>query len=136
MGRKRTGSELLSKPLAVRVPEATAAAWRSAATESGLSLADWLRQVVDPSVRLVGRPTPRTRPKLTKPIAADPALLAAVAKAGNNLNQLARWANTHKSTADAAQVLIALSALERTLSSFLPPGGVGGGASDQSPGGD
>lgn len=126
MGRKRTGTELLSKPLAVRVPEATATTWRSAAAESGLSLADWLRQVVDPSVRLVGRPTPRTRPKLTKPIAADPALLAAVAKAGNNLNQVARWANTHKSAADAAQVLIALAAIERDFSSFLPPMGLSG----------
>ncbi len=123
MGRKRSGTDLLDKPLAVRVPSAVAEAWRTAAEQSGLSLADWLRQTVAPgAVRVTGRPVPRTRPKLTKPIAVDPALIAEVARVGNNLNQLARWANTYKSASDAMQVLIALNAIERQLSRFLPPG--------------
>ncbi|MBC7201820.1 MAG: plasmid mobilization relaxosome protein MobC [Pseudomonas balearica] len=51
---------------------------------------------------------------------ADPALLAALARAGNNLNQIGRWANTYKSNADAVQVLAALVGIEQILSSYRP----------------
>lgn len=122
MGRKRAGDELLDKPLAVRVPSAVADDWRGHAQAAGLSLADWLRQAVDPGkIRVSNRPTPQTRPKLKRPASTDPALMAGIAKIGNNLNQLARWANSFKSKADSAQVLIALSAIERDISFFLPP---------------
>lgn len=36
-------------------------------------------------------------------------------KIGTNLNQIAHWANAHKSTADAHQVVIALLRLERLI---------------------
>jgi len=35
---------------------------------------------------------------------------AQLAKLGNNVNQLAKWANTHKSEADAARVIVFFSA--------------------------
>lgn len=38
-----------------------------------------------------------------------------VARAGANLNQLARWANTYKSRAEAIQVLAVLLSIERSL---------------------
>ena len=38
-----------------------------------------------------------------------------LARIGANLNQLARWANTHKGRAEAVQVLAALLSFERTL---------------------
>lgn len=38
-------------------------------------------------------------------------------KIGTNLNQIAHWANAHKSAADAHQVVVALLRLERTIRS-------------------
>ncbi|MYH21652.1 MAG: MobC family plasmid mobilization relaxosome protein, partial [Acidobacteria bacterium] len=38
-----------------------------------------------------------------------------VARIGNNLNQLARWANTHRSAARAVTVIANLVAFERLL---------------------
>ncbi|MDR2745460.1 MAG: MobC family plasmid mobilization relaxosome protein [Desulfovibrio sp.] len=38
-----------------------------------------------------------------------------LARIGVNLNQLARWANTHKGRAEALNVLIALACFEREL---------------------
>ena len=49
---------------------------------------------------------------------ADPAVILSLARIGNNLNQLARWANTHKAKADHVQVLIMLTALERDIVEF------------------
>lgn len=42
-----------------------------------------------------------------------------LARIGANLNQIARWANIHKSRADALDVLAALVSLERELKSDL-----------------
>lgn len=108
---------MLNKLVKVKVDETERAAWQQQAAAAGVTLADLIRLRMSSSA--VGRAPRRPR----RPVAAaDPALLAAVAKAGNNLNQLARWSNTYKSTADAAQVLIALAAIERQLSSFLKSG--------------
>ena len=38
-----------------------------------------------------------------------------IARIGNNLNQLARWANTHASAAEAVSVIAHLVAFERSL---------------------
>lgn len=38
-----------------------------------------------------------------------------IAKIGNNLNQIARWANTYKSTAEAVEVITHLVAIESAL---------------------
>lgn len=40
-----------------------------------------------------------------------------LAKIGTNLNQLAHWANAHKSVAEAHDVVVALLRLERTIRS-------------------
>ena len=41
-----------------------------------------------------------------------------LARIGANLNQLARWANTHKNHAEGLEVLICLDRLRRELSNF------------------
>lgn len=92
-------------------------AWQALAAAEGLTLADLIR------ARLAANQVGRSPRRQARAKAADPALLAGIAKAGNNLNQLARWANTHKGAADAVQVLAALAAIERQISSFLPPRG-------------
>ena len=38
-----------------------------------------------------------------------------MARIGNNLNQIARWANTHKEAAEAAEVIAHLAAIEREI---------------------
>ena len=46
-----------------------------------------------------------------------------IAKIGNNLNQIARWANTYKSTADAVEVVTHLVAIEQALLALNSSGG-------------
>ena len=44
-----------------------------------------------------------------------------LARIGTNMNQLARWANTHKSRAEVVEVLAALLIFERTLKEPIAP---------------
>ncbi|MCP4049851.1 MAG: MobC family plasmid mobilization relaxosome protein, partial [bacterium] len=41
--------------------------------------------------------------------------ISQIAKIGNNLNQIARWCNQNKGTADAIEVTTHLIAIERSL---------------------
>ena len=43
-----------------------------------------------------------------------------VARIGNNLNQIARWANTHADKADAFEVIAHLVAIEREIARLGP----------------
>lgn len=99
------------KLLTIKISSGERSAWQQQAAAVGLTLSDFVRNRM--SSPIVCR-APRRQVAV-----ADPALLAAIARAGNNLNQIARWSNTYKSSADAAQVLIALAAIERQLSEFL-----------------
>jgi len=103
----------LTARLAFRLPGDVADDWRAKAAASGMSLSDFLRVAVDEH-QTTGNPTPR---KARKPSArtADPALIAQLAKAGNNLNQLARILNTHFSSVDRVELLIALNAIRAQL---------------------
>ena len=42
-------------------------------------------------------------------------LIQQVARIGNNLNQIARWANTYKGAAEATQVIASLTKIESAL---------------------
>ena len=91
----------------VRVPVAEAARWREAAAGAGVSVSDWLRaraaagQDVGPVT--TGRPTPRKRALgRARVVRADPVVIEQLARIGNNLNQLARWANTQHRAVDVA----------------------------------
>ena len=42
-------------------------------------------------------------------------LIRQVARIGNNLNQIARWANTYKGAAEATQVIASLARIESAL---------------------
>ena len=44
--------------------------------------------------------------------------LRQLARIGNNLNQIARWANTHKGRGEAVQVVAHLIALRREIRAF------------------
>ena len=45
-----------------------------------------------------------------------------VVRIGNNLNQVARWANTHKTAAEAVEVIAHLITIERALAALKPAG--------------
>lgn len=101
----------------IKATPAERAAWQALAAGEGVTVADLVRSRLAASQ--VGRPPRRGR--MAAP-PTDPALLAGLARIGNNLNQLARWANTYRGAADRVQILAALAAIERQLSFFLLPG--------------
>lgn len=93
--------------ITVRVPEVEAARWREAAAAAGVSVSDWLRARAaagqDAGPVATGRPTPRKRVLgRARVVRADPVVVEQLARIGNNLNQLARWANTEHRPVDVA----------------------------------
>lgn len=89
-------------------------AWQAMAKAEGVTLADLIRTRLstktvdrDPIKRRVGRK-------------ADPLLLSNIGRVGSNLNQLARWANSYKSGAEASEILLALVAIEQILLTHIP----------------
>jgi hypothetical protein len=107
----------------MRVPIDTLTTWQGEAKAAELSLSTWMRFRIsasdDDPPQLPFRHPPRKRPQLHQASPADPVLVAKIAQLGNNLNQVARWANRYKSAADASQVLLALAAIEQHLNVIL-----------------
>jgi hypothetical protein len=97
----------------VRCSEQEAADWKRRAEAAGLTVSDYIRRALEQPETGVA---PRRRPRPAPP--ADPQVVRQVARAGNNLNQIARWCNTYTDAADQVQLLAALQAIERELSSF------------------
>ena len=77
---------------------------RTNAALHGMSMSDYIRQTCL-SIRL--RRTPEEKRRLRE-----------LARIGSNINQLARWANTHKRAAEAVEILTALAGIERSLAEF------------------
>jgi hypothetical protein len=89
-----------AKSIKIRVSEAEFIAMRERCDRP--QLAGWLRS------QALGQPKKRAVPT------TDPALLRQLAAIGNNLNQLAKWANATKPTSSAG-VVAALIAIDREL---------------------
>lgn len=85
-------------------------AWYQEAEAEGLSLADLIRQRMGDALM-----TSVTKAKPVPVKRVDPELIRELGRIGNNLNQVARWANYYKADADADQVLAVLLAIERDL---------------------
>lgn len=100
-----------TKWIHIRVTEAERSAWQALAQAHKQTVADLIRSRIG-NCQPVGR-SPRRRQRLTRQ--ADPALLRELARIGNNLNQVARWANTYKSASESVAVCTHLLAIERTL---------------------
>ena len=88
----------------VRVSPAELAAWRAKAAAVGVPLSDLLRQAMA-----------RTRTRTAAAADIERERTRQIARIGNNLNQLARWANTHASAVEAVTVIANLVAFERSL---------------------
>ncbi len=95
-----------------RVSPVELAGWRAKAERAGVPVSELLRRAMA-----------RTRTWTAEDSAAARELAREVARVGVNLNQLAKWANTHRSAADALQVLAQLREVERKLAALRPTAG-------------
>ena len=94
----------------IRDSEAERAEWHAKARSAGLTLSDLVR-------RSVGR----VRPSTVAHAEVKRERTREVAGIGCNLNQTARWANTHKGAIEAVEVIDHLIAIERALGALAPP---------------
>lgn len=90
----------------IRVTGAEQAGWQTKAEAAGVSVSELLRSAM-------------TRVKTWTPVNAEieRERNRELAKIGNNLNQIARWANAYKSAADAIEVVSHLRSIEQMLDS-------------------
>ena len=96
----------------VRVTEDELELWRSKASAAGVSVSVLLRQAMT-----------RTRTWTAAAADVERERTRHVARLGSNLNQIARWANGHRSAADAVEVISHLVVIERELRGLARPGG-------------
>ncbi len=96
----------------VRASEAERAEWHAKARAAGLTLSDLVR-------RSVGR----TRTWTVAHAEVERERSRQVARVGNNLNQIARWANTHRGAIEAVEVIGHLVAIRRALAALSPAEG-------------
>ena len=109
----------LTQVVHVRMTDIDHAKLREHATAQGVSMSDWLRLRISNDkfehAKPTKRPTPQKRKREAPKHPADPALIAQLAKIGNNLNQLAHIANSTRSL----PTLVQLASIERQLSELL-----------------
>ncbi|WP_423928646.1 MobC family plasmid mobilization relaxosome protein [Candidatus Palauibacter sp.] len=90
--------------VAARVTPAEHAAWQEKAAAAGMSPSALLRRAMS-----------RTRTWTAPARSVERERTRQIARIGNNLNQLARWANTHASATEAVSVIAHLMSFERSL---------------------
>ena len=95
-----------------RVLPSEHAAWRAKAAAAGVSPSALLRQAMA-----------RTRTWTAPAVGVERERNLQVARIGNNLNQIARWANANASAAEAVTVIANLVSFERSLVAVLRSGG-------------
>ena len=96
----------------VRASEAERAEWHAKARSAGLTLSDLVRGSVG-----------RTRTWTVAHAEVERERVQQVARIGNNLNQIARWANTHRGAIEAVEVIGHLVAIRRALAALSPAEG-------------
>ena len=99
-----SGREVRDQLLQLRCSAAERERWRAKADAASMSVSAMLRDALD-----------QARPRRRRRTVADPALLRELGRLGNNLNQLARWANREKAGAPAVAVLARLVEIDREL---------------------
>lgn len=92
----------------LRVSDEERSRWLLKAQDAGVTLSALIRQGLE------GAPVRRPRRR----VETDPALLRELARIGNNLNQIARWANRNKQGAEAQGILVALIEIDRELAAL------------------
>ena len=90
--------------VAARVTPAEHAAWREKAAAAGVSPSVLLREAMA-----------RTHTWTASARAVERERTRQIARIGNNLNQLVRWVNTHRTAAEAVSVIAHLVSFEHSL---------------------
>ena len=98
MADRRTGQ------LHLRVSPAEIAAWRAKAAAAGAGLSDLLRRAMA-----------RTRTWTAAAAEVERDRTRQIARIGNNLNQIARWANANAEPIDAVELIAHLVYISQTL---------------------
>lgn len=93
-----------TKPIAVRLTDEEKLDWDLKAHAAGLSISELVRQAMN-----------RVRISHIGDRAVQIERTRQIAKIGNNLNQIARWVNRYKTTADTVEVVTHLLAIEQAL---------------------
>jgi len=93
-----------TKPIAVRLTDEEKLDWDLKAHAAGLSISELVRQAMS-----------RVRIHHIGDRAVQIERTRQIAKIGNNLNQIARWINRYKTTADTVEVVTHLIAIEQAL---------------------
>ena len=90
-----------------RVTSAELAEWNAKATAAGVTLSELLRQAMS-----------RTQAWTAPAMEVERERTRQVARIGSNLNQIARWANTHLDGMAPVEVIAHLVAIERELAAL------------------
>jgi len=90
--------------VAARVTPAEHAAWREKAAAAGVSPSALLREAMS-----------RTHTWTAAARSVERERTRQIARIGNNLNQLVRWVNTHRTAAEAVSVIAHIVSFERSL---------------------
>ncbi len=90
--------------VAARVTPAEHAAWREKAAAAGVSPSALLREAMS-----------RTHTWTAATRSVERERTRQIARIGNNLNQLVRWVNTHRTAAEAVSVIAHIVSFERSL---------------------
>ena len=93
-----------TKPIAVRLTDEEKLDWDLKAHAAGLSISELVRQAMN-----------RVRISHIGDRALQIERTRQIAKIGNNLNQIARWVNRYKTSADTVEVVTHLIAIEQAL---------------------
>ena len=93
-----------TKPITVRLTDEEKLDWDLKAHAAGLSISELVRQAMN-----------RVRISHVGDRAVQIERTRQIAKIGNNLNQIARWVNRYRTTADTVEVVTHLVAIEQVL---------------------
>jgi len=97
-----------SKFLQIRISDDDKIRIKKMADDTGLTMTELITQAAG-----------RVRPWSAPDKKIEQARVRELARIGNNLNQLARWCNTHQAAAPAAQVIRHLVSIEHELKKAL-----------------
>jgi Bacterial mobilisation protein (MobC) len=97
-------TEKLNASLKIRLSKLEKLEWQEKAVRAGIPLSTLIREAMS-----------RTRTWTAGDRSSIAEQTRQISRIGNNLNQIAKWANTYKSTAEAIEVIEALRAIELAL---------------------
>ena len=100
--------------IGIRATDAEKLDWELIAHAEGLKVSQLARRLLN-NYSNGGGSDLRSASSKARQMRSRQELIRQVARIGNNLNQIARWANTYKGAAEATQVIASLTKIESAL---------------------